>query len=120
MKRMVVAAALAGSLMLIHLPQASAQNWEPKMQNGGLICGYWPWASFAAVHNYNNATRSLCRWKCVYKTASGAIHVNAGARNVAPGEVVGSKITEKPITDIVAKIDGSGSCVEAKDPRRKS
>ena len=71
MKRLVVAAALAATSLLVQPQQAAAQNWEPKMQNGGLICGYFPTFSFAAVHNYNNAARSLCRWKCVYKTASG-------------------------------------------------
>jgi hypothetical protein len=76
--------------------------------------------SFAAVHNYLGTPRALCRWKCVYKTASGQLHVNAGARNVAPGEVIGLNHTKKDITTIVAKVDGAGSasCVEAKDPRK--
>src|SRR5882672_11727316 len=108
MKQLVVAAALAGSLG--YPLDAAAQNWEPKMQNGGLICGYFPTFSFAAVHNYNKAARSLCRWKCVYKTASGQVHVNAGARNLAPGEIAGLNQTKKDLSGIVAKIDGAGRC----------
>jgi hypothetical protein len=119
MKRLMMAAALAAGLLLVHSLDAAAQNWEPKMQNGGLICGYFPTFSFAAVHNYNNAARSLCRWKCVYKTASGQVHVNAGARNLGRGEIAGLNQTKKDISGIVAKVDGVGSCVEAKDPRRK-
>jgi len=61
----------------------------------------------------------LCRWKCVYKTASGQVHVNAGARNLGRGEIAGLNATRKDIAGIAAKIDGAGSCVEAKDPRRK-
>ena len=119
MKRLVVAAALAAGSLLAYPLGADAANWEPKMQNGGLICGYLPTFSFAAVHNYNNAVRSLCRWKCIYKTASGPVHVNAGARNLGRGEIAGMKETKKDISGIVAKVEGTGSCVEAKDPRRK-
>src|SRR4051812_27199041 len=119
MKRLVVSAALAASLLLTYPLRAAAQNFEPGMKNGSLICGYLPTFSFAALQNNNNARRSLCRWKCVYRTASGQMHVNAGARNLAPGERVGLNETKKNISNIAAKVEGTGSCVEAKDPRKK-
>ena len=60
------------------------------------------------VNNWANTKgRSLCRWKCVYKLASGETHVNAGARNFDPGQYVQ---VEKQVSGIVAKVGGTGSC----------
>jgi hypothetical protein len=83
--------------------------------NGSLICGYFPEFSFAAMLNLNNiGKRSLCRWKCLYRTASGKTHVNAGARNLGPYDRVGMNDSKKAIKGLVAKTGGTGNCVEAK------
>jgi hypothetical protein len=120
MKRLVVAAALAAGSLLVQPQQAAAQNFEPAMKNGLLVCGYgWDW-SFAALQNLNKAARSLCRWKCVFKLESGQLHVNAGARNVAYEERIGLNATRKQVAGhIVAKVSGAGSCDAAVDPRTK-
>jgi hypothetical protein len=114
MKRLVVAAALAGSSLVVQPQQAAAQQYEPGMKGGTLICGYWPWSSWVVITNQNNAARSLCRWKCVYRLPSGQLHVNAGARNVGPGEFIGMGHTSKDATNITGRVSGAGSCVEAK------
>ena len=119
MKRLVVAAALAATSLLVHPLTATAQQYEPGMKGGTLICGYWPWSSWVALTNQNNAPRSLCRWKCVYRLPSGEVHVNAGARNVAPGEFIGMGQTSKDASNITGRVSGGGSCVAATDPRRK-
>ena len=118
MKRWIAAAAFAGSLLVCPL-EAAAQNYEPGIKNGSLICGSFPsMFSFVAMQNLNNiGKRSLCRWKCVYRTASGQTHVNAGARNLAPYEQVGMNNTQKRIKGSLTKVAGSGSCVEAKHGR---
>ena|SRR5947208_313611 len=115
MKRLVVGAALAAGSFLVSPFTAAAQNYEPGIKNGSLICGYFPSFSFAAMQNLNNINnRSLCRWKCVYRLASGQMHVNAGARNLGPGEMVTLNMSRKEVSGIVAKVAGTGSCVEAK------
>ena len=114
MQRWVAAFAAAGSLLAYPLG-AAAQDFEPGIRNGSLLCGYFPTFSFAAMQNLNNTgKRSLCRWKCVYRMASGKLHVNAGARNLGPVDRVGLNDSKKPITGLVAKVGGTGSCVEAK------
>lgn len=116
MKRSVAAAALAaaGSLLVYPLA-AAAQNYEPGVKNGSLICGSFPGFSFVAMQNLNGINnRSLCRWKCVYRTASGRTHVNSGARNLAPYERVGLNETRKTVSGVLSKLAGSGNCVEAK------
>ena len=120
MSRWMVGAALAAGSLLVYPLEAAAQNYEPGIQNGSLICGYFPSFSFAAMQNLNNTNnRSLCRWKCVYRLASGQMHVNAGARNLGPGEMVSMNMSRKEVSGIVAKVAGAGSCVEAKpSPRR--
>jgi hypothetical protein len=117
MKRLVVMAALAAGSILVQPLEAAAQQYEPGMKGGTLICGYWPYASWVALTNTNNASRSLCRWKCVYRLPSGQLHVNAGARNVAPGEFIGMGTTSKDASNIAARVSGAGSCVEAKPGR---
>ena len=117
MKRLVVAAALAATSILVQPQQAAAQQYEPGMKGGTLICGYWPWASWVVLTNTSNASRSLCRWKCVYRLPSGQLHVNAGARNVGPGEFIGMGTTSKDASNIAARVSGGGSCVEAKPGR---
>jgi hypothetical protein len=128
MKRLVVAAALAGSL--VHPLDAAAQTkgwvnptWEAAFKNGTLICGYTPTQSFTVVNNWANTVgRSLCRWKCVYRLPSGQMHVSSGARNLGPGQYVDIK---KDVPGIVAKVGGTGSCevvkprAPTKNPRTK-
>jgi hypothetical protein len=117
MTRWVAALAVAGSVLAYPLA-AAAQNFEEGIKNGSLICGYFPTFSFAAMQNLNNiGKRSLCRWKCVYRTSSGKMHVNAGARNLGPYDRVGVNDSKKAITGLVAKVAGTGSCVEAKAKR---
>lgn len=119
MKRWVVAAALAAGSLLLHPLQAAAQNYEPGIKGGQLLCGHFVTYSFAVMSNGTN-NRALCRWKCVWKTKSGALHVNSGARNLGPGEGVFLQHTRKEFAvPLDAKVAGTGSCVEAKDPRRK-
>jgi hypothetical protein len=116
MKRLVVAAALAAGSLLVHPLDAAAQsqpwvnpNWEAAFKNGTLICGYQPTYSWVVVNNWANTKgRSFCRWKCVYKLASGEMHVNAGARNLDAGKYVQ---VEKSVSGIVAKVEGTGGCV---------
>jgi hypothetical protein len=112
-----MAAAIAAGALLVHPLTAAAQQYEPGMKGGTLICGYWPWASWVVLTNTNNAPRSLCRWKCVYRLPSGQLHVNAGARNVASGEFIGMGHTSKEASNIAARVSGAGSCVEAKPAR---
>ncbi len=118
MKRLVSGAALATTSLLVLPLQATAQNYEPGIKGGQLLCGHFVTYSFAVMNNFLN-TRALCRWKCVWKTKSGALHTNSGARNLGPGEGVYLQQTRKEsAVALDAKVAGGGSCVEAKDPRR--
>lgn len=119
MKRLVLWAALAAASLTVMPLQATAQNYETGIKGGSLLCGHFVTYSFAVMHN-GLPTRALCRWKCVWKTASGTLHVNSGARNLAPSEGVFLQQTRKESAVTLGdKISGAGSCVEAKDPRRR-
>ena len=119
MKRLVLGAALAASSLLVHPLQATAQNYEPGIKGGQLLCGHFVTYSFAVMTNGLN-TRALCRWKCVWKTQSGQLHTNSGARNFGPGEGIYLPQTRKEsAVQLGDKVAGAGSCVEAKDPRKK-
>ena len=119
MKRLVFGAALAATALLVQPPQATAQTYETGINGGTLLCGHFVTYSFAVMHNGLN-TRGLCRWKCVWKTVSGALHVNSGARNLGPGEGVFLPQTRKEsAVHLGDKVAGTGNCVEAKDPRRR-
>ena len=109
MRWMTGAALVAGSLSLYPL-QATAQEYEKGTVNSALICGYFPDFSFAVIESRSPKPRAECRWKCVYKTASGRAHINQGVRTLAPGQRVGMNTTKKVMPGIVAKISAAASC----------
>ena len=112
MKQWVVAAALAGSLLVYPL-QAGAQNWETGTKNANLLCGYFafPGFSFVVIENLDGKKRALCKWKCVYQTTSGATHVNAGSRELRKGESLGLEKTKKVAPGISSRVGGTASCL---------
>ena len=85
------------------MPQAQAQM--------SVICGHDATSSFAHVANQASGGKSVvCRWKCVYKLANGKLHVNSGAKRVAPFQVWTFKDTKKAAVGIVSKVSESGGC----------
>lgn len=110
-KQCVVAAVLAAGSLLVYPLQASAQDFEKNVKGASLLCGYLPEFSFAAMQNLNGAKqRSVCKWKCLYKFKSGAVHVNAGTRTLAYQERVGMNTTKKVAPGLVTRAGGTGSC----------
>ena len=84
-------------------------------QNARVSCGYTDKYSFVLIANDNmnqGKKRVACRWKCVYRTASGAPHVNAGERtNIPYMKTFPAARTLKSAPGIVAAVSAAGSCL---------